>query len=109
MIENCRVTPVCRKRSQDSRYGARMLFTQLGLTLLIFLALSSGDYVISAANAFSAPSTVFTQATTTSALDVRLVKDEAEAVLSILAKHAARQPITEVDWQRVFASEGYVR
>jgi hypothetical protein len=40
---------------------------------------------------------------------VRLVNDEAEAVLSILAKHAAQQPITEADWQRVFASEGYVR
>jgi len=109
MIENCCVTPVCRKWSQDLRYGARMLFTQLSLTLLTFLALASGNYVISAANAFSAPSTVFTQTTTTSALDVRLVNDEAEAVLSILAKHAAQQPITEADWQRVFASEGYVR
>jgi hypothetical protein len=109
MIENCCVTPVCRKWSQDLRYGARMLFTQLSLTLLTFLALASGNYVISAANAFSVPSTVFTQTTTTSALDVRLVNDEAEAVLSILAKHAAQQPITEADWQRVFASEGYVR
>jgi len=86
-----------------------MLFTQLSLTLLTFLALASGNYVSSAANAFSAPSTVFTQTTTTSALDVRLVNDEAEAVLFILAKHAAQQPITEADWQRVFASEGYVR
>ena len=109
MIENCCVTPVCRKWSQDLRYGARMLFTQLSLTLLTFLALASGNYVISAANAFSAPSTVFTQTTTTSALDVRLVNDEAEAVLSILAKHAAQQPITEADWQRVFASDGYMR
>jgi putative zinc-dependent peptidase DUF5700 len=44
-----------------------------------------------------------------SAVNVRLVTDEAEAVLSILAKRKAKQPITEADWQRVFSSEGYVR
>lgn len=43
------------------------------------------------------------------AVNVRLVTDEAEAVLSILAKKKAHQPITESDWQRVFQSEGYVR
>ena len=40
---------------------------------------------------------------------VRLVTDEAEAVLSILAKTKASEAITEADWQRVFQSEGYVR
>lgn len=44
-----------------------------------------------------------------SAVNVRLVSDEAEAVLAILAKRKADQPITESDWQRVFRSEGYMR
>ena len=44
-----------------------------------------------------------------SKLDVRLVIDEAEAVLAILAKKKANEPITDADWQRVFQSEGYVR
>ena len=40
---------------------------------------------------------------------VRLVTDESEAVLAILAKRKTNQPISEADWQRVFQSEGYVR
>ncbi len=44
-----------------------------------------------------------------SAVNVRMVTDEAEAVLAILAKRQANHPITETDWQRVFVSEGYVR
>jgi hypothetical protein len=40
---------------------------------------------------------------------VNLVNDEADAVLAILAKQHAAQPVTEADWQRLFASEGYVR
>src|ERR1044072_3266266 len=42
-------------------------------------------------------------------VNVRLVTDEAEAVLSVLAKRKANQTITETDWQRIFQSEGYVR
>jgi len=42
-------------------------------------------------------------------VDVRLVTDEAEAVLNILAKKQASQPLTDADWQRVFQSEGYIR
>src|SRR5678815_1797100 len=42
-------------------------------------------------------------------VNVRLVTDEAEAVLSALAKRKANQTITETDWQRIFQSEGYVR
>jgi hypothetical protein len=42
-------------------------------------------------------------------VNVRLVTDEAEAVLSALAKRKANQTITEADWQRIFQSEGYVR
>ena len=45
----------------------------------------------------------------TSAVNVRLVTDEAEAVLAILAKRKANQPVVEADWQRVFQTEGYVR
>ncbi len=46
---------------------------------------------------------------TASTLQVELITDEADAVLAILAKRAATQPITDADWQRVFASDGYVR
>lgn len=42
-------------------------------------------------------------------VDVRVVTDEADAVLAILAKRQAQTPITEADWQRVFSSEGYIR
>ena len=45
----------------------------------------------------------------TAAVNVRLVTDEAEAVLAILAKRKANQPVVDADWQRVFQSEGYVR
>jgi len=47
--------------------------------------------------------------TTTPAVNVRLVTDEADAVLAILAKRKANQPITDAEWQRVFESEGYIR
>lgn len=42
-------------------------------------------------------------------VNVRLVTDEAEAVLSVLAKSKANQVITDTDWQRIFQSEAYVR
>ena len=42
-------------------------------------------------------------------VNVRLVTDEAEAVLAILAKRRANAEITDTDWQRVFSSEGYIR
>src|SRR5574338_369389 len=45
----------------------------------------------------------------TSALNVRLVTDEAEAVFAILAKRKLNQPVTDQDWQRVFQSEGDTR
>jgi hypothetical protein len=58
---------------------------------------------------FGGTAVCLAQTSQSSAVDVRLVTDEAEAVLSILAKKKANQPITETDWQRVFTSEGYVR
>src|SRR5687768_1558445 len=42
-------------------------------------------------------------------LDVRLVTDQAEAVLAILVKKGLHQTITPADWARVFSSEGYTR
>ena len=42
-------------------------------------------------------------------VNVRLVTDEAEAVLTILAKKKANEAISEADWQQLFSSEGYVR
>ena len=42
-------------------------------------------------------------------VNVRLVTDEAEAVLAILAKRKAKLEITDADWQKVFSSEGYAR
>lgn len=52
---------------------------------------------------------LFLSQVVTAQVNVRLVTDEAEAVLSILAKKKANETITEADWQRVFKSEGYVR
>ena len=49
------------------------------------------------------------QASLLTAVNVRLVTDEAEAVLAVLSKKKTNQPITEADWQRVFQSDGYVR
>jgi hypothetical protein len=43
------------------------------------------------------------------AAGVRLVTDEAEAVLAVLAKRRAGQAITDDDWRKIFASEGYTR
>lgn len=42
-------------------------------------------------------------------VNVRIVTDEADAVLQILAKRESGEQITEADWQKVFSSEGYVR
>jgi hypothetical protein len=43
------------------------------------------------------------------AVDVRMVTDEADAVLAILAKRRAHEPVAEADWRRLFTSEGYLR
>lgn len=51
----------------------------------------------------------FAQSSGSLRVDVRVVTDEADAVLAILSKKRASQPVTEADWQRLFSSEGYVR
>src|SRR5216683_2303369 len=38
-----------------------------------------------------------------------MVPDEGTAVLTILDLRAAKQPVSEADWSRLFATEGYVR
>ena len=38
-------------------------------------------------------------------VNVRLVTDEAEAVLAVLSKRRAGQAITDDDWRRIFTSE----
>lgn len=48
-------------------------------------------------------------AATTCGAQVSIVNDEAEAVLAILSKQSGAEPVTEADWRRLFASEGYVR
>src|SRR5690349_4939458 len=52
---------------------------------------------------------LFLVGTLSAQVNVRLVTDEAEAVLNVLAKRRANQSIEEADWQRIFQSEGYVR
>jgi hypothetical protein len=63
--------------------------------------------LLSASSRF--PSTTFAHPRKSSVVNVRLVTDEAEAVLRILAKKRANLPISSEDWQQVFSSEGYVR
>jgi len=42
-------------------------------------------------------------------VNVKVITDEADAVLAILARKNAKQPISDSDWQHLFASEGYIR
>jgi Putative zinc dependent peptidase (DUF5700) len=86
-----------------------MSLKQTVLTMMIFLPLLSGIYAIRAEKPSSTQPIAFTQTTVPPAIDVRLINDEAESVLAILAKRDAQQNITDADWRRVFSSEGYVR
>ena len=54
-------------------------------------------------------SSVLAQPLPDSRVNVRIVTDEADAVLRILAKKENAREISEADWQQVFQSEGYVR
>jgi len=42
-------------------------------------------------------------------VQVVMVSDEADAVLSVLAKRAEGRPLEDADWSRIFQSEGYRR
>ncbi len=43
------------------------------------------------------------------ALDVRVVADQADAALEILARHAEGEAVDEADWEALFGSEGFRR
>jgi hypothetical protein len=58
---------------------------------------------------FVAGSAATATAATAARVNVKVIADEAEAVLSILTKKKANGPIRDSDWQRLFDSEGYVR
>jgi putative zinc-dependent peptidase DUF5700 len=77
------------------------------MKLLFIVRSLLGVFIIS--SALGGAFVCFAQTPMRSALDARLVADEAEAALAILAKRGTNQPITETDWQRVFSSEGYIR
>lgn len=47
--------------------------------------------------------------TSSGPVQAAMVSDEAEAVLSALAKRAEGKPLGEADWSRIFQSEGYRR
>ena len=42
-------------------------------------------------------------------VQLRFDTSEAEAVLAILAKRQAKQPVEDADWQRLFSTEPYIR
>ncbi|MEZ5345627.1 MAG: DUF5700 domain-containing putative Zn-dependent protease [Pyrinomonadaceae bacterium] len=44
-----------------------------------------------------------------SEVNVKMMTDQADAVLSILEKRARKQTVSEPDWKRLFESEGYLR
>src|SRR5262245_35357426 len=96
-------------RLPDVRYSALMLLRPTRPTLMVVLLLASGIYPVGAESTSSTQPIPFAQTTMPATIDVRLVNDEAEAVLAILAKRDGQQTVAEADWQRVFSSEGYVR
>jgi len=55
------------------------------------------------------PTLAVTQAGAADRVQLRFDTSEAEAVLAILAKHKANQPVADADWQRLFSTEPYVR
>ncbi len=90
------ITLICSSNRQPNK-----LKSSVNLSRLLSLSI--------VCSVFGFASVCSAQTTMPSAVNVRLVTDEAVAVLAILAKRRANQPITETDWQRVFSSEGYVR
>ncbi len=45
----------------------------------------------------------------TERVNIKIVTDESDAVLAILAKRKANQSPSDADWERLFSTEGYVR
>lgn len=86
-------------------YSLSMKFTLTIARGFLHLLIIFGAFHVASACAHAC----LAQSAVRAAVDVRLVTDEAEAVLSILAKRKTNRPIAGADWQRVFQSEGYVR
>jgi hypothetical protein len=84
------------------RMLSNLIFRKMKLTVQLW-----GTFLF--LSIFGAVSVCLAQTSMFSAVAVRVVTDEAEAVLAILAKRKANRPVTDADWQRVFVSEGYVR
>ena len=57
----------------------------------------------------ASPARAAARSVAAAAVDVRLVTDEADAALAILARRRAGQAVRAADWQRLFASQGYTR
>lgn len=66
--------------------------------LILCAAISTSSFAVTASSNVSGDQ-----------LAVRIISDEADSVLTILAKRKAGQPVTEADWQQLFSSEGYLR
>lgn len=83
--------PLCEAVWNDMR---KIIFRHA--LCLIFLLLFTG-------------SDVSGQTSPSSGVDVRIITDEADALLQVLAKRENSLEITEEDWRKIFSSEGYVR
>jgi len=59
--------------------------------------------------AFTFEHTSSAQPTDPASVEIKIVADEAEAVLAVLAKKTSGAEISASDWQRIFESEGYKR
>ena len=68
---------------------------------IAFLILICAELILWSQNAIAAPSQT--------RVNIRVITDEADAVLALLTKRKANQSLTDADWQRIFSSEGYVR
>jgi Putative zinc dependent peptidase (DUF5700) len=68
---------------------------------IVFLILIGAALILWSQNAIAAPSQT--------RVNIRVITDEADAVLALLTKRKANQSLSDADWQRIFSSEGYVR
>jgi hypothetical protein len=70
---------------------------------------AAGLLTFLAGNFVSAIPPALASATPTNRIELTFKSDEAEAVLSILAKKSSGQGVVEADWQRLFSTEPYLR
>jgi hypothetical protein len=70
---------------------------------------SAEDILLSYVEDFRSDPAAAARPQTASNLDIRLVTDEADAVLAILHKLKAGESIAAEDWECLFSTEGYIR